>query len=210
MTDEVAALRRARILPVLTIHEPADVDPIADGLIGGGICAVEVTLRTPHGLTAIRRLADRGDLVVGAGTVLSGADVEAAVDAGAVFTVSPGLNEAVVSVARARGVVPLPGIATATELQRACALGLRHVKVFPIEAIGGMRMLEALHLPFPDVEFMPSGGVTPSTAAQYLALPSVFAVGGSWLVPGTKVPDLAAAVHDRARAALGDLEALDV
>lgn len=206
MGDVLASLARSRVVPVVTIHSPGDADPIAEGLSAGGIGAVEITLRTPAGLDAIRRIASRGDLVVGAGTVLDTEAAHAAADAGAAFIVSPGLDQAVVDAAVGRGLVTVPGIATPTELQAARRLGLTHVKVFPAAPLGGLSLIQALHAPFPEMRFMPSGGVTLGSAPGYLAHPAVFAVGASWLVPGQPVDDLAAEVRVRSastRSALG-------
>ncbi|WBU37512.1 bifunctional 4-hydroxy-2-oxoglutarate aldolase/2-dehydro-3-deoxy-phosphogluconate aldolase [Homoserinibacter sp. YIM 151385] len=207
MSDSTAdRLTRSRIVPVVTVRDPAHVDAISAGLAEGGIRAIEVTLRTPHGLPAIRRLAARGELEVGAGTVLDAHEAREVADAGASFAVSPGLDEAVVEASLERGLLSLPGIATASELQRARSLGVRQVKVFPVEVLGGLRLLEALHGPFPDMALMPSGGVTPASAPGYLAHPAVFAVGGSWLVPGGEVGDLARVVRERAAATVAALD----
>jgi 2-dehydro-3-deoxyphosphogluconate aldolase / (4S)-4-hydroxy-2-oxoglutarate aldolase len=150
--------------------------------VGGGVSAIEVTLRTRAGWDAIERLGGRSDVVVGAGTVLSASDARRAVDLGSAFIVSPGLDAAVVEETLAAGALPLPGIATPTELQRALQLGLSALKLFPAEPLGGVAMLKALAGPFADVTFMPSGGVTPALLESYLAQPNVFAVGCSWLV----------------------------
>lgn len=176
-------LARSRIVPVIVLDDPRQARPLADALLAGGISCAEITLRTPAGLAAVAELASRDDLLVGAGTVLTAHQVDAAVDAGAQFIVSPGLGLDVVDRARRRGVTVLPGVATATELQAAAGAGLGAVKFFPAGALGGLGMLDALSGPFPGMRFMPSGGVTAANAGAYLAHPAVFAVGGSWMVP---------------------------
>ena len=195
----VLALRESQLVPVVTITALDEVDAIADGLVAGGVGCVEITLRTPHGVEAIRRMAARGDLVVGAGTVLDEESLHAAAEAGAAFLVSPGLDERLVRSAGERGLLPLPGVATATEVQHARRIGLRHVKLFPISTLGGASLVEALHPPFPEMSFMPSGGVTSESAPRYLAHPAVFAVGASWLVRTSSGEGLAERVSGLSR-----------
>ena len=170
-------------LPVVVADEPACAFPLREALIGGGLPVAEVTLRTSAALEVIRVLAERGDILVGAGTVLSPAQVDQAVDAGATFIVSPGLSHAVVGRCLERGVLPLPGAVTATEVQAAVELGLDTVKFFPAESAGGTRAITALAAPFAGVSFIPTGGIDSANLDSYLALPSVAAVGGSWMVP---------------------------
>ncbi len=183
MTGVLNRLAVARIVPVIVLDDAADAGPLADALLAGGIDCAEITLRTPAGLAAVQALAHRDDILVGAGTVLTAAQTDEAVAAGARFVVSPGLGLDVVHRAQRLGVTVLPGVATATELQAAAAAGLGAVKFFPAGALGGLGMLNALAGPFPGMRFMPSGGVTAENASDYLAHPSVFAVGGSWMVP---------------------------
>ena len=187
MTGVLDRLAVARIVPVIVLNDAADAGPLADALLAGGIDCAEITLRTPAGLAAVQALAHRDDILVGAGTVLTAMQTDEAVAAGARFVVSPGLGLDVVSRAQQLGVAVLPGVATATELQTAAAAGLGAVKFFPAGALGGLGMLDALAGPFPGIRFMPSGGVTAENAADYLAHPSVFAVGGSWMVPRTLI-----------------------
>jgi len=187
VTGVLDRLAVARIVPVIVLDDAADAGPLADALLAGGIDCAEITLRTPAGLAAVQALAHRDDILVGAGTVLTAAQTDEAVAAGARFVVSPGLGLDVVSRAQQLGVAVLPGVATATELQTAAAAGLGAVKFFPAGALGGLGMLDALAGPFPGMRFMPSGGVTAENAADYLAHPSVFAVGGSWMVPRTLI-----------------------
>ncbi|MFP3464081.1 bifunctional 4-hydroxy-2-oxoglutarate aldolase/2-dehydro-3-deoxy-phosphogluconate aldolase [Leifsonia sp. SIMBA_070] len=172
-----------KILPVVVLDSVAAAEPLGAALLAAGIHQVEVTLRTPAALEAIRILAAEPRLRVGAGTVLDGAQLDATVDAGAAFVVSPGLIEEVVERGRERGIPVVPGIATATELARARSLGLRTVKFFPAEPLGGPAAIAALASVFPEMSFVPTGGIGPRSAAGYLALPAVVAVGGSWMVP---------------------------
>jgi 2-dehydro-3-deoxyphosphogluconate aldolase / (4S)-4-hydroxy-2-oxoglutarate aldolase len=176
-------LRAFAVLPVVVADDRACGLPLREALIAGGLPVAEVTLRTSAACDVIRVLAEMGDILVGAGTVLTAAQVDTAVDAGAAFIVSPGLSRAVVERCRERGVLPLPGAVTATEVQAALELGLDTVKFFPAETAGGTRAITALAGPFAGVSFIPTGGVDPTNLGSYLALPSVAAVGGSWMVP---------------------------
>lgn len=170
-----------RFVPVIVLDDPARAVPLAEALQRGGIRCAEITLRTAATLDAIAAIRDVPDFTVGAGTVLTPDDVDRVADAGARFVVSPGLAEDVVERARARGLDVVPGVATATEVQRAVRLGLDRLKLFPAAPLGGLAMIRALAGPFPDVRFLPSGGVTAADAAEYLASPHVFAVSGSWM-----------------------------
>jgi len=185
--DTFERIRRGGIAAILTVHDAATITDVVDALAAGGVSTIEVTLRTGAGWDAIERLAGRSDVVVGAGTVLTPADATRAVELGATFVVSPGLDAAVVEQTAALGALPLPGIATPTELQSALKLGLRALKLFPAEPLGGVAMLKALAGPFAGVSFMPSGGVTPAILESYLSQPNVFAVGCSWLVTAESV-----------------------
>ena len=186
--DFAERLAASRILPVVVLDEARRAGPLAAALGRAGVRLAEVTLRTPRALRVIEAwAADDQGVAVGAGTVLTGDDVDRAADAGARFVVSPGLVEAVVRRARERGVAVLPGVATATEVQRGLALGLSRFKFFPAEASGGAAALRAFRGPFPEVSFVPTGGVTPRNARAYVEAGNVAAVGGSWMVP----PDLA-------------------
>jgi 2-dehydro-3-deoxyphosphogluconate aldolase/(4S)-4-hydroxy-2-oxoglutarate aldolase len=172
-----------RVMPVVVLDRAADAAPLADALAGGGIGCMEVTFRTSEAAEAIASVAGRDDVVVGAGTVTSATQAVVAIDAGSRFIVSPGFDDGVAAVCRELGVAYLPGVATATEIMRARAAGLDVLKLFPAEAIGGLSTLKALAAPFPDVRFVPTGGVDDARAAEYLAHPAVLAVGGSWMVP---------------------------
>lgn len=183
-TDVNTALHRLEhigIVPVIVMDDIARAGDLADALVHGGLPVAEITLRTSTGLETIRRMAGRGDMLIGAGTVLTAAQVDQVVDAGASFVVSPGLSLAVIDRCRHLGIAAVPGIATATELQSAIATGVDRVKFFPAGRLGGLPMIETLSEPFPQVRFMPSGGVSPENAPDYLASPSIFAAGGSWM-----------------------------
>ncbi|MEV4714507.1 bifunctional 4-hydroxy-2-oxoglutarate aldolase/2-dehydro-3-deoxy-phosphogluconate aldolase [Micromonospora sp. NPDC049374] len=171
-----------RVLPVVVLDDARHADPLGDALVKGGLTAVEVTLRTAAGLDAIAALAARGDLTVGAGTVLTVEQAERAIGAGARFVVTPGFAPAVVRACQQAGVPVVPGAATATEIQMALDAGLNVVKFFPAQQLGGAAMIKALAAPFRDVRFIPTGGITAAVIADYLALPAVLAVGASWMV----------------------------
>lgn len=184
MTEVVAALRAARVVPVVTLHDAADGPPLARTLVDGGLPVVEFTLRTPQGLAALRAAAAGApQALLGAGTVVTAEAADEAIDAGARFVVSPGLVEPVVAACRERGVLAVPGVATPTELLRALALGCTLVKLFPASLVGGPAMVKALAALGTGASFVPTGGITLDTARAYLALPEVVAVGGSWMVP---------------------------
>ena len=181
----IETLGRTGVVPVVVLEDPTSANPLADALVQGGIPCAEITLRTPAGIRGIDALKDRTDILVGAGTVLTREDVDRAADAGARFIVSPGFAPDVVARSVQLGLTVIPGISTATELQAAVAAGVSHVKLFPAEIVGGLQLLKALAGPFPDVKFMPSGGLTLQNMTGYLQNPAVFAVGGSWMVPQT-------------------------
>lgn len=180
--DLEATLRRLAIVPVIEIEYADDAIPLGRTLVEAGLPVAEVTFRTDAAAEAIARMVENvPGLLVGAGTVLSEEDVDAAADAGAHFIVSPGLNASVVRRAQERSVPIIPGVASPTEIEAARSLGLRLLKLFPAEAIGGIRLVRALSAPYPDVSFMPTGGITPETVAAWLGQPSVIACGGSWI-----------------------------
>jgi 2-dehydro-3-deoxyphosphogluconate aldolase/(4S)-4-hydroxy-2-oxoglutarate aldolase len=176
------ALRQLRIVPVIEIDDAGNAVPLGRTLVDAGLPVAEVTFRTPAAAAAITRMVQEvPGLMVGAGTVLSEADVDAAVDAGAHFLVSPGLNAAVVERARRAGVPIIPGVTSPTEIEAARGLGLRLLKLFPAEAVGGLPLVKAFAAPYPDVAFMPTGGITAHTVATWLQVPTVAACGGSWI-----------------------------
>jgi 2-dehydro-3-deoxyphosphogluconate aldolase/(4S)-4-hydroxy-2-oxoglutarate aldolase len=181
--DVLSALSAARLVPVVVLDDAADADPLADALVSGGLPIAEVTFRTAAAQDSIRAMTARGDILVGAGTILTPGQVDQAVAAGAQFVVSPGLSRAVVERCLEHGVLALPGAVTATEIQAALELGLSTVKFFPAGTSGGAAAIKALAAPFGDVHFVPTGGIGPANLAKYLAIPAVAAVGGSWMVP---------------------------
>jgi 2-dehydro-3-deoxyphosphogluconate aldolase / (4S)-4-hydroxy-2-oxoglutarate aldolase len=197
----------APVLPVVVIENAATAVPLARTLVSCGLTAIEVTLRTSAALDAIRAIAaEVPDAVVGAGTVLTPAQADAAVAAGARFLVSPGTTEQLLEAMLETGVPFLPGVATASEVIALLEQGVTDMKFFPAESAGGAAYLKSLASPLPQVRFCPTGGVTPSNAPSYLALPNVACVGGSWMLPTAAVQagDWAAvAVLARDAAALG-------
>ncbi len=179
--DQIA---RLTLVPVLEIPDPSVAAPLADALVTGGLPCAEVTFRTPAAAAAIEGMVGRRpEMLVGAGTVLTVAQVDAAVGSGARFVVSPGFDRAVVERCLERSVAVLPGILTPSELQLALGSGLVVAKLFPAEAAGGPAYIRALSAPFPGFGFVPSGGITPHNLEGYLELPQVIAVGGSWMAP---------------------------
>ncbi len=181
--DVLSALTGARLVPVVVLDDPTLADGLAGALVAGGLPVAEVTFRTAAAPDAIRAMSDRGDILVGAGTVLTAAQVDQAVAAGARYVVSPGLSRAVVERCQEHGVLALPGAVTATEVQAALELGLTTVKFFPAGTSGGVAAIKALAAPFGQVRFVPTGGIGPVNLGDYLALSCVCAVGGSWMVP---------------------------
>lgn len=188
-TSVADVLGSHRVVPVVVLEDADRADDLGAALVAGGLPVAEVTFRTPDAATVLRRLADRGDLVVGAGTVITAAQVDRAHDAGARFVVSPGLSASVVRRCGELGLPVVPGVCTATEIVAALDLGLDTVKFFPAEAYGGLPTIKALAAAFPQVRFVPTGGITAASAPAYLAHPAVAAIGGSWMV----APDLLAA-----------------
>lgn len=181
--DALFSLSAARLVPVVIIDDVEDADALAGALVSGGLPIAEVTLRTGAALESIRRMAARGDILIGAGTVVTPQQVDQVVTAGARYVVSPGLSRAVVERCHEHGVLAVPGTVTATEVQAALELGITTVKFFPAATSGGPAAIAALGAPFSDVRFVPTGGVGPATLHDYLNVPAVVAVGGSWMVP---------------------------
>ena len=177
----------SRVLPLVVLDDAGTAQRVGETLVAGGIDVVEVAFRTPDATAALREMAANTDLCVGAGTVVTVDQVDVAVQAGASFVVTPGLSAAVVARCRELSIPVFPGAATATEVTAAVDLGIDVLKFFPSEALGGTRMISALAGPFPQMRFIPTGGITAENAAAYLAHPSVLAVGGSWMVPGDLV-----------------------
>ncbi len=184
MTDTLALASHGPVIPVIVLHDAADAVPLARALLAGGVKVLEVTLRTPVALRCMEAIAaELPEAIVGAGTIRSVADAQAARDAGCRFGVSPGYTSEIGRACRELGLPLLPGVATASEVMTANADGYGFLKFFPATAAGGIPLLKALHGPFPDVVFCPTGGITPETAPQFLALPNVTVCGGSWLTP---------------------------
>jgi 2-dehydro-3-deoxyphosphogluconate aldolase/(4S)-4-hydroxy-2-oxoglutarate aldolase len=183
MIDALQRIAQLKLVPVVVLDKVELAAPLADALVAGGLPVAEITFRTAAAEPAIRALAKRDDILVGAGTVLSIEQADRAIDAGAKFLVAPGTNPKVVEHALNRGVLMTPGIATPTDIELATSLGLTTLKFFPAEQMGGIAMLKALAAPYLDVRFIPTGGITPELLPQYLKLPSVVACGGSWLAP---------------------------
>jgi 2-dehydro-3-deoxyphosphogluconate aldolase/(4S)-4-hydroxy-2-oxoglutarate aldolase len=175
-------LERVGIVPVVVIDDPTISADLSDALVEGGLPVAEITFRTPGAAAALRQFAERGDVVVGAGTVLTAKQVDIAADAGARFIVSPGFSLEVVRRARELDLPVLPGVSSASDLHIAVAEGIDHVKLFPANHLGGPGVIASLSEPFTGMKFLPSGGVGPSNAAEYLDLDCVFALGGSWMV----------------------------
>ena len=179
-----AVLRRAPVIPVYAPASVGEAVHVARALVGGGLPVIEVTLRTPSALDALREIAAAvPDAIVGAGTVLDAAQFDAAVRAGAKFIVSPGATPALLAAAATRAVPFLPGVQTASELMAGLEAGLDTFKFFPAVPAGGIEMLQAFAGPFADVRFCPTGGISPATAPDFLGLPNVLCIGGSWLTP---------------------------
>ncbi|NML62460.1 bifunctional 4-hydroxy-2-oxoglutarate aldolase/2-dehydro-3-deoxy-phosphogluconate aldolase [Massilia sp. RP-1-19] len=176
-------MRSASVIPVIAIDDPEHAVPLAQALVAGGIRVLEVTLRTEHGLGAIRAMAQVPGAIVGVGTLTQGDEFAAARDAGAVFGVSPGLTQALIEASRKSGLPLLPGVMTPSEVMAAREAGFRQLKLFPAVPAGGVGMLNAIGGPLPDVTFCPTGGISIETAAQFLACKNVACVGGSWLTP---------------------------
>ena len=181
-------MRVGPVIPVIVIEDLAQAVPLARALVAGGVRVLEVTLRTAAGLEAIRAIArEVSGAIVGVGTITTPEDFEAARSAGAKFGVSPGLTPALIDAAHKSALPLLPGVMTPSDVIAARAAGFRQLKLFPAQQAGGMGMLKAMHGPFPDVTFCPTGGVSEETAPQFLALPNVACVGGSWLTPKAAV-----------------------
>jgi len=181
-------LNAGPVMPVIVLNQVADAVPLARALVAGGIRVLEVTLRTPAALESIRAIAHEvPDAILGAGTVVSPADLDAAAKAGAVFAVSPGASPELLRAGREAAIPLLPGVMTPSDVINALSAGYTAMKLFPAAQAGGMGMLKALSGPFPQVRFCPTGGIDPASAPDFLALPNVACVGGSWLTPADRV-----------------------
>ncbi len=179
-------LAHHRLVPVIALEDAAQADPLAAALVSGGLPVAEVTFRTAAAADSIRAMASRGDLLVGAGTVLTPKQADEARDAGATFIVSPGFNPKVVQHCLDQDLPIVPGVSNPTDIEMALEHGLEVVKFFPAEAFGGLKTLKAMSAPYGNLRFMPTGGISPANVNEYLAFPKVLACGGSWMVK----PDL--------------------
>jgi 2-dehydro-3-deoxyphosphogluconate aldolase / (4S)-4-hydroxy-2-oxoglutarate aldolase len=183
-----ATMRLAPVIPVVIIDDARHAVPMARALVAGGVPAIEVTLRTPAALDAIRAIAAEVEgAVVGVGTVLTAKDLHAAEQAGARFAVSPGVSPHLLAAAEDSALPLLPGVATASEAMSMLERGYRHLKFFPAVPAGGTKLLGAWASPLPQLRFCPTGGIALTTAPDFLALPNVLCVGGSWLTPKDKL-----------------------
>jgi 2-dehydro-3-deoxyphosphogluconate aldolase/(4S)-4-hydroxy-2-oxoglutarate aldolase len=183
-----AVMKLSPVMPVVTIDDAADAEPLARVLLASGIRTIEVTLRTPAALDAIKAIAKSApEMIVGAGTVLNIDDLDAAIDAGARYALSPGGTPKLMKAARNASIPFIPGVATSSEIMRGLDLGYTHFKFFPAEQMGGAAALKAQGAPLPNARFCPTGGVTPENAPAYLALSNVICVGGSWVAPAARI-----------------------
>ncbi len=192
------------VLPVVTIEDKAQAVPLARALLAGGVNTIEVTLRTPAALGAIRAIADAApEMIVGAGTVLTEDDLKAAIDAGARYALSPGGTKKLMKAAANAKVPFIPGVATSSEIMRGLELGYTHFKFFPAEQLGGVAALKGIGAPLPKARFCPTGSITLEKAPAYLALANVVCVGGSWIAPNDKIrANDWAAIEDAAKKAM--------
>ena len=178
----IDSLEKLRVIPVVALEDADKAEPLADALCAGGLPCMEITLRTETALESIRALAGRDDLLLGAGTIHGSEQAKAAVDAGARFIVTPGFNPKTVVWCLENEVPVFPGTSSPTDLEMALDFGLKIVKFFPAEAIGGVKTLKAFAGPYRTLRFIPTGGISPVNLVDYLALPQVVACGGSWMV----------------------------
>lgn len=183
MTEILQRLGQLKLIPMVVMDRADHAAGFGDALVGGGLPVAEITFRTPAAEAAIRAMADRGDVLVGAGTVLTTELADRAIGAGAQFIVAPGTNPKVVEHVLKRGVPMVPGVVTPSEIELATSLGAPVLKFFPAETMGGVATLKAFAGPYPEARFIPTGGITPELLPRYLRLSNVLACGGSWLAP---------------------------
>lgn len=184
-----AQLTAKRVVPVVVVKELAHTDTLAEALVQGGLPVAEVTFRTACAPDVIKQLAERGDILVGAGTVINTDQVDQAIDCGANFIVSPGVSRKVIERCIEKNIPIYPGAVTAAEVQVGLEYGLETLKFFPAEAAGGTKVIKALSGPFPQLKFMPTGGIGLNNLSEYLSLPMIDAIGGSWMVPANLVAE---------------------
>jgi 2-dehydro-3-deoxyphosphogluconate aldolase/(4S)-4-hydroxy-2-oxoglutarate aldolase len=189
MKETFESVVQHRIIPVVAIQEAENATPLAEALIQGGLPCAEITFRTAAAEAVITQLAQRGDMLVGAGTVLTIDQVRTAIDAGACFIVAPGLNPRVVEYCLEHAIPVTPGVATPTDIETALGFGLEIVKYFPAEAFGGLKTLKAISGPYTMMKFIPTGGINAGNVLEYLRHPKVAAVGGSWMVTSSLISD---------------------
>ena len=187
MDNSRALFKELGIIPVVAVEQVRDASPLADTLIEGGLPCAEVTFRTQAAAHVMRIMSQRGDIHVGAGTVVTIEQVKAALDAGARFMVSPGFNPKVVDYCLQNDIAITPGICTPSDIESALDRGLDVLKFFPAEAFGGLETLQALSGPFPGVRFIPTGGINPRNLPEYLAFPKVLACGGTWIARSASI-----------------------
>lgn len=181
-------LKLSPVMPVVVLDDAGLAEPLARVLLASGISTIEITLRTPAALDAIRAIADTApEMIVGAGTVLSEDDLKAAIDAGARYALSPGGTPKLMKAARKASIPFIPGVATSSEIMRGMDLGYTAFKFFPAEQAGGAAALKSIGAPLPSVRFCPTGSITLEKAPAYLALPNVLCIGGSWITPAEKL-----------------------
>jgi len=180
-------MQAAPVIPVIVVHDVSTAIPLAESLVAGGLPVLEVTLRTPQAMDAMQAMQSVKGAIVGVGTAISGNDLKAAKDAGAQFAVSPGFTDELGATANDINMPLLPGIATSADIMRAYAKGFTELKFFPASQAGGPSMLKALGGPFVDAVFCPTGGVSAGNASDYLSLPNVLCVGGSWVAPASAI-----------------------
>lgn len=178
----IELIKSLRIVPVVAISDASKAEGLANALVVAGLPIAEITLRTPASLEALKIAANNKDLHVGVGSLRNGEDLKRAIDVGAKFAVSAGFSPSVAAEANKQGVPYFPGVSTPTEMLQAINEGITTLKFFPAETLGGVNALKAMSAPFPGISFMPTGGITAANAQQYFELPSVVAVGGSWMV----------------------------
>ena len=187
MDNVLQKIEQVRLVPVVTVRTIADAKDMLEGLLEGGLPVAEICFRTDCAEEAIKlAVKEYSDMLVGAGTVINGEQCERAIGAGAKFIVSPGLSESVAKVCEEKEILYLPGVVTPTEIMQALSLGLTRLKFFPAGSFGGLNTIKALSAAFPQVRFMPTGGVNLANMNEYLSFPNIFACGGSWMMQGSR------------------------
>ena len=187
MKDVLQKIEQVKLVPVVTIQKIEDTEEMLGALVAGGLPVAEICFRTDCAEEAIKLAVKKYPaMLVGAGTVINGEQCERAIGAGAKFIVSPGLSESVAKVCEEKEILYLPGVVTPTEIMQALALGLTRLKFFPAGSFGGLNTIKALSAAFPQVRFMPTGGVNLANMNEYLSFPNIFACGGSWMMQGSR------------------------